>query len=76
SSHRVGQAIGNSSYPIYVLHFPLIVLAVELQRSLPDGLSRRLVGPATVVLILTLAWGAWRAYDTPVRRVLSRRWVG
>ncbi|MEY2687501.1 MAG: hypothetical protein RL375_1699, partial [Pseudomonadota bacterium] len=40
SSHRVGQAIGNSSYPIYVLHFPLIVLAVELQRSLPDGLSR------------------------------------
>lgn len=76
SSLHVGPAIGNSSYPTYVLHFPLIVLAVEASRPLATSPVRLLIGPVAAVVILLVAWMALRAYDASARRALSLRLLG
>lgn len=73
--NAVYRFLGNLSYPLYILHYPLFYLfyawLIRTQTYTP-GTSW---GPAllTVAGSVVLAWLAMRFYDIPVRRWLTRR---
>lgn len=59
---------GGLSYPIYALHYPLLVLAGGI-------IARRIQAPwlglVAYPIVFALCWAAWRLYDEPVRAWLS-----
>lgn len=61
---------GNLSYPIYILHIPMLYV-VELG-------VRTVAGPVSdlvlVAISLPLIYAVWRWYDEPLRAWLRRRW--
>jgi peptidoglycan/LPS O-acetylase OafA/YrhL len=72
---RLAQRLGQLSYPLYAIHFPVIVGVNVLQYRgvLPfDGAALALLKAG---LALVLAWLAWRFYETPVRAALRRALV-
>lgn len=67
---RVMTAMGAMSYPLYVIHFPLLYwVGWLLARRMPEWASL----PVSVVLMLLFAFVALKLWDEPVRRWLSRR---
>jgi peptidoglycan/LPS O-acetylase OafA/YrhL len=64
---KIGEALGNASYGIYVIHWPLLVLiASQLMR--PD-LAQLGFTAAAFILAIALHY----LYDTPTRAWLSRK---
>jgi peptidoglycan/LPS O-acetylase OafA/YrhL len=63
--------LGRISYPLYLWHFPLLVLArVEWGPSLSPPASA-----AVVAVSLVLAYATWRLVELPVRTLFgTRRW--
>ncbi len=68
----VFRLLGEISYPVYVIHMPiLMLLAGFLKQHRPDLQGSAWINLA-VLPILLLAWLAGRYYDEPVRRLLQR----
>jgi len=69
------RVLGEVSYPLYLIHFPLIQIVggLLIQRHLPGLLLPAAVafGPAAVAL----AWSLDRWVDAPVRKLLARRYT-
>jgi peptidoglycan/LPS O-acetylase OafA/YrhL len=64
--------LGGMSYPLYILHNPLLMLLRKFIFGLEDGsLATDLVVGS---LVLLLVWLIWRFYDEPVRAWLRRRY--
>lgn len=84
ASGRVGDGLGEKlcsflggiSYPIYIIHYPIIYIytawVVEHEVSLQNGLPFALASYAACVL---LAYLCLRFYDIPVRHWLSQRFM-
>jgi peptidoglycan/LPS O-acetylase OafA/YrhL len=77
ASAFVARQLGDVSYAVYVLHFP-IILAVDtllVNRLRLAGVAHpsALTSPLVIVLVVTAALLLDRFYDRPVRRWLSRR---
>lgn len=73
-SARVCNFLGAISYPVYIIHYPIMYLFYAW--VLNNGLTFDQVWPVCIpifALIILLAWAAMKYYDTPVRRYLSRR---
>ncbi|PTY02085.1 acyltransferase [Opitutaceae bacterium EW11] len=68
-SRIVCGLLGRLSYPIYILHYPLVYLYFSL---LPKGHGGLLAASLLFCGILTIAWVALRFYDEPLRARLSR----
>lgn len=76
-SVAVCQFLGNISYPIYIVHYPLIYIFsawvvdnnITLQHAWPMGLV--LLSGAIV-----LAYACFKLYDVPVRKWLSQKFMG
>ncbi len=71
---RFATTSGALSYPIYALHFPIVVMASNLSKKL--HLSAELNITLAVVCIVTAlaaAAAAYVGYDKPVRRWLRKR---
>jgi peptidoglycan/LPS O-acetylase OafA/YrhL len=70
-SSGIGQVMGESSYALYVLHWPCWFWFSSL---VADGRQPMGVGPvlAYVVLMLGVALLAWRLLERPARRRLLR----
>jgi peptidoglycan/LPS O-acetylase OafA/YrhL len=68
--------LGNISYPIYIVHYPLIYIytawAVNNNITMRDGLG---MGLLVLVGSIALAYAAFKWYDVPVRRWLAGRFV-
>lgn len=75
-SSRVCNFLGNMSYPLYAVHYPVMyllyswMLAHEV-RTLQEALP---MGALAVICSLLLAFASWKFYDVPVRRWLTRIW--
>jgi len=66
---RVMTAMGALSYPLYVIHFPLLHwIGWLLAGRMPAWASI----PVSVALVLLCAFAALKLWDEPVRRWLSR----
>jgi len=76
NSQVLCEFLGNISYPIYMVHYPLIYIfsawvvnnKVTLSNAWPMGL---------VVLLgaITLAYASFKLYDLPVRKWLSQKFM-
>ena len=76
-STRICGFLGRLSYPVYIIHYPVMYLFYAWVWN--NGLSFARVWPvcvALLVLITAMAWAALRFYDEPVRNALSHRWLG
>ncbi len=73
-SHHASDFLGRLSYPVYIVHYPLMYLfyawlwaeSLTFSEAWP-------VAVAVVVASLLIAWLALRYYDEPIRRRLSAR---
>lgn len=73
-SIRVCSMLGKISYPLYIIHYPVMYLFYAWVWG--HGYVLGAVWPVCVglfVLILVMAWGAMRFYDTPVRQLLTKK---
>jgi peptidoglycan/LPS O-acetylase OafA/YrhL len=69
---RIGRFLGELSYPVYVLHYPILLIASGLQQTKLSKVNTNLTSACAVALVLALATIASRFYDEPVRRWLSQ----
>jgi peptidoglycan/LPS O-acetylase OafA/YrhL len=74
TSQAICQFLGNISYPIYIIHYPLIYIfsawVVDNKVSLVDA---SLMGLALVSGAIVLAYICFKFYDLPVRKWLSKK---
>jgi len=63
--------LGAASYALYAIHLPIVTLIELATADLPD-LPVLPLGLVSVALLVGVAWLVDLAYDTPVRRRLSR----
>lgn len=73
-STRLCDMVGQISYPLYAIHYPVLYLYFawiwQNNYTLADVWP---VSLALFFLLPALAYAVWRWYDLPVRRRLSRR---
>ena len=74
---RICRFLGDISYPLYVVHYPFIYLYYAWVKNNGLSFGESFWGAAAVVAgSVVLAWLCLRFYDEPVRRWLSRRFLG
>jgi len=77
-THRVSHFLGELSYPLYAVHYPLMYLFyahIGFDGNLVPISKMADVWPVALLLPLAcilLAWLCWRFYDTRLRRYLAR----
>lgn len=73
-SIKICKVLGEISYPIYIIHYPLIywytAWVVDNKVSLVDGY---LIGIGVVVASIIIAYLCLKLYDEPVRNWLQRK---
>jgi peptidoglycan/LPS O-acetylase OafA/YrhL len=70
---KAGGFLGALSYPLYILHWPVIDLTRSLLGKIdPEGRYIALWMPLQIALVVSLAWFAMKLFDEPVRAWLTR----
>ena len=70
-ARRVGAFLGEISYPLYAIHFPLLQAALFVARRIP--VSDSLAGAAYLPGVLAVSYWLARAFDQPARTWASKR---
>jgi peptidoglycan/LPS O-acetylase OafA/YrhL len=71
---KLCRFLGRISYPVYVLHYPLLDIYTSwVWNTAPSPMLTMVVGGALMVGIITFAWLVLIFYDEPVRAWLSRK---
>ena len=77
---RLARVAGDLSYPLYIVHGPVVVgatsLLLEHVPALHTGAGMVVLTPGLLALSLLLAWRAHRRVETPARRWIVRRFTG
>ena len=76
ASGQVVLWMGGLSYPIYVLHMPIELLASGLRQTALRNVDPILLTCVAVAVIVIFAGAALRLYDEPIRHWLARRLTG
>jgi peptidoglycan/LPS O-acetylase OafA/YrhL len=63
--------LGLISYPLYIVHFPLLMICLAMGEKF--GIASRWVYSASVIGLLILSYGILKLYDEPIRRLISGR---
>ena len=77
-THRVSNFLGELSYPLYAVHYPLMYLFyahIGFDGNLVSISKLNDVWPVALMLpvaCILLAWLCWRFYDRPVRRYFMK----
>jgi peptidoglycan/LPS O-acetylase OafA/YrhL len=74
---KVSKFLGDISYPIYIIHYPLIYIftAWVYDNKVP---SINAAWPAALLLLfsaIAIAYGSLKLYDIPVRKWLAKRFL-
>jgi peptidoglycan/LPS O-acetylase OafA/YrhL len=69
---RVGQLAGELSYPLYVLHYPVLLIASGLYQTKLSGVEPHMLSIGAVTTAVVISWLALTLYDQPSRDFLSR----
>lgn len=83
ASAKLCKFLGDISYPLYIIHYPLIYvfMAWVLNNNLAEpgttGVPAKLIAVAigVFVLAIALAYGCLKLYDEPVRKWLMHRFM-
>lgn len=76
TSTRICDTLGQLSYPVYIIHYPVMYLFYAWVWSNGKTLAEAWpVGAVLFVAILLMAWPAYRFYDLPVRTYLTHRFL-
>ena len=76
TSSGICTFLGNISYPVYIIHYPMMYLFYSWLWK--NGLSFSQTWPVAVLIFagsLILAYACFKYYDQPVRKWLSRRTI-
>ena len=76
-TQKTCKFLGDISYPIYIIHYPLIYMQmawVSSHRDAPLG-THVMVNVSLFVLAVALAYAMLRLYDEPVREWLKTHWL-
>lgn len=75
SATKACRILGEISYPLYLVHYPLIYIYFKWVRENEGApLSIHIFsGTAIFILSVALAWAALKLYDEPLRRYLQKR---
>ena len=72
----VCRQAGNLSYPLYAIHYPIIRAICFVLNKTAIGLPARLaVFTVTLPALCAISWLVFKAYDEPVRKALTRRFL-
>ena len=75
-SARICKFLGDISYPLYMVHYPLIYLYFGWVKK--ENLTFAEVWPEALALVIgsiVLAYISLKLYDEPVRRYLTKRFL-
>ncbi len=68
--------MGDISYPLYIVHYPLICIYIAWVRNNELSFGESLPGAIGVVAgSVLLAYVALKFYDIPVRKFLTRKFL-
>jgi len=63
---------GRISYPIYILHYPFLLIYMNfITFTKPDLRTAHIAGAASFVIVMVFAWLAVKFFDEPVRNWLK-----
>ena len=76
-SSRVCNFLGDISYPVYIVHYPIMYLFYSwlIEKQIYTLSESWLIVIGVFVLNITLAYACLKLYDEPVRRWLAKRFV-
>ena len=70
---RLCRFLGELSFPVYIMHFPLAYMQMAWVKAHADApLAQHIaVNVSVYILAVAIAWAAYKLYDIPVRQWLS-----
>ncbi|WP_434501808.1 acyltransferase family protein [Prevotella sp.] len=82
-SHVSGKSVtvckffGEISYPLYIIHYPLVYLQVAWMHSHPDAPlgAHIFVSISVFVMAIAVAYACLKLYDIPIRNWLKKNWL-
>ena len=75
---RLCEVLGAVSYPLYIVHAPLVIIAINFNGRQGDAFFKThapWAGFAFIAALVLLAWLLARFVDLPVRRTLARKFL-
>lgn len=72
-SSRLGSFLGELSYPVYVVHFPLLAVASGLHQTVLRHFNVQVLAASAFAVAVAAATLAMHYYDRPVRKWLVRK---
>ncbi|MGU3330821.1 acyltransferase family protein [Methylobacterium mesophilicum] len=71
---KVGILLGQLSYPIYVIHYPIFVWINGVYQQLLGRRDAIVIIPAVSMTVLIASWVILRFFDAPIRQALMLRY--
>jgi peptidoglycan/LPS O-acetylase OafA/YrhL len=66
--------LGAISYPLYMIHMPLVRLMEAVKHRIdPDAAHGLILAPLALVMLIAAGWLAWKVWDVPIRAWLGRK---
>lgn len=74
---KLCRFLGDISYPLYIVHYPVAMMQFRWIRNYPDAPMWMHVGVfiSVYVISIALAYGALKTFDEPVRAWLKKHWL-
>jgi peptidoglycan/LPS O-acetylase OafA/YrhL len=72
----VREFLGDVSYPLYIIHFPILQIVLRLREKFLPALPPYVGGIAAVGLSVVAAIALYHLFDAPVRALFSRTSAG
>lgn len=70
----LGTLLGDLSYPLYVLHFPILLIASGVRQTMNQSGHSTVLVVLSLVVTVVLSWLMLKQFDEPVRNAWSKRW--